>query len=170
MSPQTVVENQVVEEPESPEIFGVPEQFQVDSDDAANWVVKRITAARAYARRCDEWCEREKARAQREEQFFLWRYGQQLMDWTKAKIQEQGGRRKSVCVPAGMLGFRSEAAKLVVEDEQAVIIWAHANKLKMTSVVERLSKSALNEHVKETGELPDRGVRVESEHEQFYVK
>ena len=155
---------------ETPEEYDVPAQFQVNSDEAANWVVKKIIGARAYAKHCDEWCEREKARARREEEFFLWRYGQQLREWLAIKIREQGGRRKSVCLPAGMLGFRHEGPKVVVEDEQSVIVWAKTNNVNVVTVVERLSKSALNEHVKVTGELPDHGVRVEPERDAFYIR
>src|SRR5437870_2612266 len=97
--------------------FMVPEEFGVVDDSSANWVVRRITEARAYAKRCAEWCEREQVRARRTEEFFLFRYSAQLSTWTQGKIAEQGGRRKSVSLPAGLVGFRHEPAKLVVEDE-----------------------------------------------------
>ena len=155
---------------EAVEVYDVPAQFQIDSEDAANWLVKKIVAARAYAKHCDEWCEREKARARREEEFFWWRYGQQLREWASVRIREFNGRRKSVCLPAGTVGFRHEGPKLIVEDEQAVIAWARTNNADVVSVVERLSKSALNDLVERTGEMPDRGVRVEPEREAFYVK
>ena len=170
MSEQHVFDDQGVEEPESPASYDVPHHFLVDSDDAANWVIRKIISARAYSERCEKWCKRETARAQREEQFFMWRYGQQLIDWVTRRISEQGGRRKSVCFPAGVAGFRHEPEKLIVENEQAVIEWAKANNLKITSTIERLCKSDLNAHVKATGELPDCGVRLEASKERFFVK
>src|SRR5947207_14906669 len=109
MSQQIADESQIADEGEAPETYGVPTQFQIDSDDAANWMIRKILGARSYSRRCDEWCEREKARAQREEQFFMWRYGEHLVNWVTNKIREQGGRRKSACYPAGMAGFRHQA-------------------------------------------------------------
>ena len=170
MNQETVDVTKTSDEVEVPEVYDVPAEFQIDSDDAANWVVRKIVAARAYARRCEDWCERETARAQREEQFFMWRYGQQLIDWVTRRIGEQGGRRKSVYFPAGVAGFRREPEKLTVENEQDVIEWAKANDLKITSTIERLNKSDLNAHVKATGELPDRGVRLEASREKFFVK
>ena len=60
--------------------------------------------------------------------------------------------------------------KLVVDDEQAVLAWAREHHPEMVAVVERLSKTALNEHVGRTGEVPDAGVHVEPERERFYVR
>jgi hypothetical protein len=51
-----------------------------------------------------------------------------------------------------------------------VIQWAKRQNPAMVSVVERLSKSALNEHVASTGELPEVGVRLEPERQKFFIK
>ena len=153
-----------IEDPE------VPTEFHVCDDDSANWVVRKIVEARAYAKHCAEWCEREQSRAKNEEEFFLFRYGQQLLDFTRQKITAAGARRKSVGLPAGMIGFRAEPAKLVVDDESAVIAWAKRHNPALVSVVERLSKSGLNDHLEQTGELPDAGAHIEPARERFYVK
>lgn len=148
----------------------VPATFMVVDDGSANWLIKKINECRAYARRCADWAEREQRRAQHEEEFFWARYGAQLRAYIQRKIAEQGGRRKSVSLPAGTAGFRKEAAKIVIDDELAVLAWAKACQPALITVVEKLSKSALNAHVESTGELPDQGVHVELEHEKFYVK
>jgi hypothetical protein len=75
-----------------------------------------------------------------------------------------------VHLPAGTLAFRKQPPKLVVEDEQAVIAWAKQNKPELVIILESLSKSGLNDHVKQTGEMPERGVRLEPERESFSVK
>ncbi len=147
-----------------------PDTFAVNDDDSANWLVRRIIEARNYSARCAEWCEREQARAARTEQFFLWRYGPQLVRWLESRIAEDGGRRKSVNLPAGTVGFRSEPAKVVIDDEGAVVAWCKEHKPDLVQMVERLSKSGLNAYIKQTGELPEKGVRIESEREKFYVK
>jgi Bacteriophage Mu Gam like protein len=148
----------------------MPEQFHVHDDDSANWVVRRIVECRAYAKRCAEWCDREQTRAKREEDFFMFRFGPQLLEFARQKIAAAGGRRKSVALPAGTIGFRSEPLKLVVDDEQAVIAWAKQHYPSLISIIEKLSKSALNEHLESTGELPDAGAHVEPPREKFYVK
>jgi hypothetical protein len=148
----------------------VLEQFQVRDDPSANWVVRRILEARAYARHCEEWCAREQARARRDEEFLLFRFGQQLIDHARKRISEQGGRRKSLGLPAGTVGFRRIASKLVVEDEALVIEWAKRNKPDLVRTAEHLSKSGLNQHLTETGEAPDVGVRIDPAREAFYIK
>jgi phage host-nuclease inhibitor protein Gam len=153
-----------------PEEFGVASDFQVQDDDSANWVIWKIVAARLRAQRAAEYGQREQNRAQREEAFFLFRYGPQLRDYARQKLQEQGGKAKSVHLPAGTLAFRKQPPKLVVEDEAAVIAWARKNQPELVTILESLSKSGLNEYVKQTGDLPDRGVRLEPEKESFSVK
>jgi phage host-nuclease inhibitor protein Gam len=147
-----------------------PDAFCVRDDESANWVVKKIIENREYAKRCAIWCNREQARAMREEEFFLFRFGQQLLDYTRQKIASAGGRRKSVSLPAGTVGFRSEPLKLVVDDEGSVIAWAKQHRPELISTIERPSKSGLNEHFEQTGEVPDAGVRIEPAREKFFVK
>ena len=148
----------------------ISEAFAVQDDNSANWVIKKIIESREYAKRCADWCEREQTRAKREEEFFLFRFGQQLLDYTRLKIASAGGRRKSVSLPAGTVGFRSEPEKLAIDDEQAVICWAKKHNPALVTIVEKLSKSALNEHLEKTGEIPDTGAHLEPAREKFYVR
>jgi hypothetical protein len=170
MSTQTkTVSDEVVKGSEIPSP-SVPQDFCVHDDASANWVVRQIVERRAYARRCTEWCEQEQARAQHEEDFLLFRYGPQLLEYARSRITGAGGRRKSVNLPAGVVGFRSEPSELVVDDERLVIQWAKTYLPDAVTVVERLSKSELNEHVEQTGELPGAGAHIEPAREKFYVK
>jgi hypothetical protein len=146
------------------------EAFSVHDDESANWVIRKILDNRLYSEKCAEWYLREQARAKREEEFFLFRYGQQLMNYARQKIQDNGGRRKSVNLPAGMIGFRTEVSKLVIDDEVAVLSWAKVHKPALVSIIERLSKAGLNEHLEETGEMPDAGAHIEPAKEKFFVK
>jgi phage host-nuclease inhibitor protein Gam len=148
----------------------VPEAFTVRDEGSANWVIRQIVERRTYAKRCAEWCEREQARAQREEEFFLFRFVPQLRDFARQRISEQGGRRKSVNFPAGTLGFRKNPSRIIVDDEAVVIAWARLHKPELIVVAERLSKSCLNQHAETTGELPNAGIHIEAEREDFYIK
>jgi hypothetical protein len=148
----------------------ISEDFRVHNDATANWLIRQILERRAYGRRCSEWCEQEQARAKHEEEFFLFRYGQQLSDYAQSKIAAAGGRRKSVNLPAGTVGFRSESSKLVIDDEAVVVAWAKTNLPQAVVVTARLSKSDLNQHFEKTGELPGVGAHVEPAREKFYIK
>ena len=148
----------------------VPAQFSICDANTANWLVRKIVECRAYADRCQAWAERERQRAVSHEQFFLARYGSQLMDYTREHMGLQSGRKKSISLPAGVVGFRSQSSKLVVDDESAVLDWARKSQPDLIVVTERLSKTALNEHFESTGELPDAGVHVEPARESFYIK
>ena len=148
----------------------VPSCFVVVDDDSANWVIRKILEARAYARHCQDWCDREQSRARRDEEFFFFRFGKQLETFARQKIAELSGRRKSINFPAGTLGFRHEGAKLVIEDEAAVIEWAKIHLPKAVEVAERLSKSDLNHHLEMTGEVPNVGAHIEAPKDKFYIR
>jgi len=145
-------------------------RFTVHDDATANWLIKKIVECRNYAKRCDDWCAREKNRARRDEEFFLFKYGPQLREYARQKITERNNRCKSVNLPAGTVGFRRENAKLVVDDDDLVLAWAKEHAPELVTIVEKVSKSALNEHVESTGEMPDRGAHMEPECERFFVK
>jgi phage host-nuclease inhibitor protein Gam len=148
----------------------LPDTFHVSDDASANWVVKKIVEARTYAERCQEWCRREQVRARREEEFFLFRFGAQLASFARKKLAEQGGRRKSVFLPAGQIGFRSEPAKLMVDDEALVLEWAKREMPTIVQMIERVPKSDLNDLLKSTGEMPDAGAHIEPAAERFFIK
>ncbi len=153
--------------------FDVPDQpdnnFNVSDQVSANWVVRRIIAARAYADHVKQWAEGELRRAEREEQFFWLRFGAQLKNWTANELSRQKTQRKSIKLPAGMLGFRNIAPKLVVLDERTLLTWARRELPEAIKVTETISKTSLNEHFDKTGEIPS-GVKVEDAKEQFYVR
>jgi hypothetical protein len=147
-----------------------PETFQVNDEASANWVVRKVVEARAYAERVAEWAERERRRAQHEEAFFLMRYGPQLQAWCRSEIAKLKGRRKSLNLPAGCAGFRSAPAKLVIDDEAVVLTWAKAECPKAVVVTEKLSRTELNAHFDRTGEVPDAGAHVQDAQDNFYIR
>jgi len=148
----------------------LPPALTVRDAESANWVVRKIVEARAYAERCELWAEHEKMRARREEDFLMLRFGRELRDYARASIAEHGDRRKSVALPAGTIGFRRAGAKLVIEDEEAVLRWARKTQPNLVVIQESISKSGLTQYFEETGEIPPGGVRVEPEKDKFYIK
>lgn len=147
----------------------VPQRFAVCDADSANWVVRHIAQARAYAEAVQLWAEREKRRAQREEDFFLRRFGVELEAWARRELKKLKTSRKSIFLPAGSVGFRKVGAKLVVDDEPSVLDWASAHCQAAVIILRKLSKTNLNDHFAKTGELPD-GTHLEPVEEKFFVK
>ncbi|MEM6392782.1 MAG: host-nuclease inhibitor Gam family protein [Planctomycetota bacterium] len=147
----------------------VPERFQVTDNTSANWVVRRITEARAYAKRVATWAESEARRARREEEFFLARFSPELQAWLNRELAQRGGKQKSVNLPAGRVGFRLKAAKLVIDDNAAVRDWAKTHCPEAVVTVERLAKTHLNQHFEAMGELPV-GSTLEPEHDALYIR
>lgn len=147
----------------------VPKQFAIIDDRSANWLVKRIVAARDYADRVKQWAEQEQRRAAREEQTLLYLFGRQAEEWAREEIAKTKSKRKSLNLPAGPIGFRRCPARLVVDDEATVLEWARTSCPAAVQTVERLSKSALNTHFGNNGELPPDGARVDPAQEKFFV-
>jgi hypothetical protein len=146
-----------------------PPQFEVQDRDSAECLVRKVVEASNYIDRVKHQAEREIRRTQRERDFLLLRYGPQLQRWARIELENYKGRRKSVLLLSGSVGWRSISAKLVIEDMLVVVKWAKKHCRKAVVVVEKVRKSTINEQFKTTCEIPD-GIRVEPATERFYVK
>ena len=147
-----------------------PALFEINSPERANWLVRKIVECRAYSARAREFAEREQRRAAREEKRLLWLFGRQLEAWAAAEIAKSGCRRRSVSLPAGTLSFRRVGARLIVDDEVAVLKWAREHCPEAIVTTERVSRTALAELMRATGIVPDVGAHVEPETERFHIK
>lgn len=145
------------------------EEFHVRCERSANWVVRRIVEGRSYRRRVQEWAERETRRAQRRERFLLLRFGGELEDWARQQIAASHEKRRSVNLPAGVVGFRAERPRLMVADEATLLRWCRTHMPAAVRTVERVLIRPISDHVAETGELPD-GTEINAPTERFYVK
>ena len=169
-----------------------PEGFHVHDDATANWLVRKIRECRAYAARVTAWAAAETRRAQSEEQFHLERYGRQLEQWAATRLE--GGKRRSIPLPAGTIGFRQHPPSLLLNDQKALFEWLAVNlPAAIRSTVEVTGAEAaalaswldaghcpgarvtchairgvLRDHVRDTGDCPP-GVQVASG-TAFYVK
>jgi len=147
-----------------------PESFAVNDARQANWLVRRIVESRQYREHVQEWAAQELKRAEADEARLMYMFGSQLRAWASAEIEGHGGRRKSVALPAGTVGFRTAPVKLIVDDEKSVVAWAKTHHPEMVVVVEQVAKSALNDLLAQTGEIPEAGVHIEPAMEKFFVK
>jgi hypothetical protein len=144
------------------------EGFNVHDDASANWVIRKIIECRRYRERVEEWAAMELKRAEREEAFFIARFGLQLETWARQQIAEQHNR-KSLKLPAGTLGFRTEPTRLSVTNESALLEWCRVNLPGAIQTIERVLKSSVKEHIRVTGEIPN-GTDVAGGQQKFYIK
>jgi phage host-nuclease inhibitor protein Gam len=144
--------------------------FCIDSPERANWLVRRVLETRAYAIRVRTWAEQEQNRAERDEARMMYLFGRQLQDWAKQELAGQHDRRKSINLPAGIIGFRQTATQIRIDNQDAVMAWAREILPEAIIVKESLSKAAINGHFAATGEIPDAGITVEPSREKFYIR
>lgn len=79
--------------------------------------------------------------------------------------------KKSLPLPHGTVGFRTNRESIVIEDAAKALRWAKANGLQVATK-ESVSKTPLHNYVHETGEVPpasECGWRIEPAGEAFFV-
>lgn len=133
-----------------------PEGFCPTTADEVDWVLGKIADARARAARVRENAEKIARQAEAEAAFFEWKYGAPLQDFARRQIEAEGGRRKSVRLFNGCLGWRTSPARLVIAEgqdaEEQALAWAKTHLPDAVCRVERLDRLLLKEHVAECGD------------------
>ncbi|HEV2293571.1 MAG TPA: hypothetical protein VGR35_06925 [Tepidisphaeraceae bacterium] len=172
----------------------VQREFVVDSEEAANSLVRSVKHEREYACRVEVWAATEIKRARRREEYLLQRYGHQVEAWLRRRLEGERDRRRSINLPAGSVGFRAAPAKVHVTDTTALLTWVKANLIDALQVqvsavgsdasrlaewqaaeglesqlTESVSKRLVNAYVAEIGELPE-GTGLEPAHDQLQIK
>ena len=168
--------------------------FEVTDEGSANWVVRRVVEARAYAERVERWAAAETARARREEAWFMARFGGQLQTWLRGELASGGHRRRSVKLPAGQIGFRLNLPAVQVHDRVLASQWCRLHlpdalryRVSAQGVAAVTIKSMIDEanvavdaedavalgvirtHLNQVGELPE-GVSLGGAEEAFFVR
>lgn len=147
----------------------VDDGFHVRDEGAANWVVRRIASARAYRDRVQAWAAAEMRRAEREEQFFLARFGAELEAWARDRLSTER-KRKSISLPAGTVGFRAEPPRLSVIDEPQLVAWCRIHLAAAIRTETTVLRTELMAYLKQTGEQPP-GTDVDRDRvDRFYIK
>ncbi len=154
---------------ERDEMPSIDDGFRIVDEVSANWVVRKITESRRYADRVRAWGAVEIRRAERDEQFFLNRFAQDLEVWCLQQIAGNGGRRRSLNLPAGSIGFRTCRATLHIVNNTELLAWCRANLPDAIEVIERVAKTPLQVFLEANGELPA-GVEFVPRGDRFYVE
>ncbi len=142
-----------------------PEAFCPDTADKADWVLGKIADRRARAARIRENAERMARAEEREAEALEWRYGGALQ--TFLRTETDGGKRKSIRLFHGVIGYRTRPAGVSVTDPAAALAWAKDNL--PAAVVEALDRKALSDRLTATGEaLPF--AALQPAEEVFYIK
>ncbi len=149
---------------------GQDDGFTPDTPEKADWVLGKIADARARAARVRENMELMAREADREAAFFEWKYGPALQDFLRGELGE-AGRRKSVRLPNGVLGYRTRPAGVQIADTGAALAWARTHL--PAAVVETVDRKALGaallETLRDTEEVVDFAALTPAE-ETFYIK
>jgi len=151
-------------------IVAVPDEgFQIHDAASANWALRLIVAERDYQARTTAWYEAETRRSQQREAWLMHRFAGQLELWMRAELSKQYGKRRSIQLPAGVVGLRMQATKLVVVDDRALISWCRAELPAAIKTAEHILKSEVAAHVKASGEIPP-GAEIGGGGEKFFIK
>jgi hypothetical protein len=168
--------------------------FHIHDEHTANWLVRQVVEARAYADRVRQWAKDEVRRAERSEEKLMYLFGDQLRKWCTDELTARGGRLRSLHLPAGQLGFRRQPERLVVRDEAELARWCRqqcedalvvvvegqgagakalmelvARETTSLIVKQRLQMAEVMATMRETGELPP-GTQTNPENNAFFIR
>lgn len=148
-----------------PEAEETPAVFVPDTAEKVDWVLGKIADHRARAARIRANADTMAKQADAEADALEWRFAPALQAFLREHLA--GGKRKSLTLFHGILGFRTVPACVTVGDEGAAIAWAKDNL--PGAVVERLDKKALADALLSTGEAVDFAAFT-PEDQRFYIK
>ncbi len=151
--------------PDDAEDSAGEDAFTPDTADKVNWVLGKIADRRAAAARIRENAELMAKAEDREADALEWRFGPALQAYVRQELE--GGKKKSIRLFNGVLGYRTRPAGVSVTDEAVALSWASQNL--PAAVRQSLDKKALAEALLETGEALD-FARLNAPEEVFYIK
>ncbi len=145
--------DQVQSEAEAPVPADAPKDapWVPDTTEKVDWVLGRINDHHARAARIRENAELMARQEERQAADMEWHYGPALQTFLREQLAN--GKRKSLRLFQGVLGYRTKPAGVTVGDEGAAIAWAKDNA--PLAVVERLDKKTLAKVLLSTGEAVD---------------
>lgn len=159
--------------PEAPANSYLPATaFQIDSEDRANWLLRKLATIEAEQRRVKAQAEQMIADLKADYNRLWFLFGQQLEIWAREELQRRGNYRKTLRTLQGSLSFRTVQQMVRVMDAQVAMQYARQSAPACVVTTEKLDASAYKMEaeraLQQTGEvLP--GIEVQTEREAFRV-
>jgi hypothetical protein len=155
----------------APEATAEPKpEFHIDSEDRANWLLRKLAQNTAEAKRVKAQAEAMIGALKSENDRLLFRFEKELREWAEAELLRRKSRIKTLRTLQGNLAFRTCPKALRIMDAQAAT--EKARELGLIVTVEQLDaagyRDAAERQLQETGELLP-GVEVEEAKESFKI-
>ena len=142
-----------------------PRAFVPTDAGGVDWVLRKVSAARAEAKLIRENMEKMARACERQAEALEWKYGPALQTWLRAETE--GGKRKSKTLPHGVLGYRTKPAGVNITDATAAGQWAR--EFCPDALVTSMDRKALGAALLETGEVVDFAAFTPAE-EVFFIR
>ena len=143
------------------------DRFGITNEKDATWAAGKIAAAQNEIERRRAQCAEYVADAEANLERMRYLFETPLRGYAEGVLGD--GKKRSLKLPSGTIGFRSIRPKLEIADEAEVIAWADAIGNECARTVRIVQKTALNEHWEKSGEVPP-GCSVVPAEDRFYVK
>ena len=158
--------------PTAPEVSEPKPAFRVDSEDSANWYLRRLATLESEKQRVQSQAALIVAQLQADAESLRFLYESDLQEWTRQELARRGNRRKSLALLQGTACFRTVPAALKISDPAAALAYAvsalpAAVGTRPTLDAEKY-RAAANEALKTGQTLP--GVESVPARETFAVK
>lgn len=116
--------NPLTELPEAPETAtqDPQERFQIDSEERANWLLKKLAAIDAERALIKAQAKKRDEELKADHDSLMGRFGEQLRAWAREEASRR--KRQGVTLMYGTLAFRAQPARLVVASEPDAITTA----------------------------------------------
>ena len=151
------------------------EEFLIDSPERANWLLRKLANLDAERERVAAQASALARQIESDRNSLLHRFGSQLENFTRAELEKSGGKRKSLVLLQGTVGFRTVPARIVIESAPDAIQTARLvlPGTITTETTERFDSKTFREHAtkhfEETGELLP-GIGRTEERQSFDIK
>lgn len=150
-----------------------PQEFCIDSDSAADWLLQKYAALDAEIVLITAQAQEAVKRLQADRQSLEHLYQGQLEAFIRQRVSEDKRGRKSLILPHGTCGFRTVPASVKIVDKAAALAYAQEHRPSCIKTVYDLDTSAYRDIAERVanhdGEvLP--GVEVSPERENFHIK
>lgn len=145
--------------PETEETPTLKPLFAIDSDRAAEWLLRKLANNAAEKIRITAQAQDIIAAIEADSDGLMFRHGAALEHYCKEKLAAEGNKRKSVRFLQGTCAFRYHAPAVRLKDPAAAIVWAKENAPALVAVesVERLDADGFRSEAEriraESGEL-----------------